>query len=59
MQEVRAMFKTCKEIGPRINLTVNKKYEVLETKINKYFGKLFIVLNDNGDRQAYVSERFN
>lgn len=53
------MFKTCKEAGPRINLTVNKRYEVLETKINKYFGKLFIVLNDNGERQAYVESRFN
>lgn len=52
------MFKTCKETGPRINLTLNKRYEVLETKINKYFGKLFVIMNDYGERQAYVAERF-
>lgn len=51
------MFATCKEIGPRINLTINKAYEVLETK-ECFFGKAYVVRNDKGIRQAYMISRF-
>jgi hypothetical protein len=55
--EVLIMVATCKEIGPRIKLTVGKRYPVLEER-EEFFGAAYIVLNDEGIRQAYMKERF-